>query len=112
MPEPIPSVIITAIVGSLVIVGMVLAIPWLAISTYHKRKLEEIRSRQKIEINEETRAAIEALRGEMAALRDTTTQYDVSFDTALNRLDNRMAHLEQRVVRVEREADSVTVRPQ
>ena len=106
--------IIAIIVGSLVLVGMILAIPWLAISTYHKRKLEEIRSKQKIEINEETRAAIEALRKEMAALRDTTTQYDVSFDSALNRLDSRMEHMEQRIGRIERqdrEAESVHVRP-
>ena len=33
----------------------------------------------------------------MAALRDTTTRYDMSFDTALQRLENRMAYLEQQV---------------
>jgi hypothetical protein len=98
-------------IAGLIVTMMVLAIPWYAISTFHRRKLEEIRAKQSIGIEEETRRAIEALRVEFAALRDTTTQYDVSFDTALNRLDSRMAHLEQRVRSVENEVNSVHTRP-
>ena len=113
MPEPAASVIIAAIGSGLVVTMTILAIPWYAISTYHKRKLEEIRARQQVDIAQETRVAIEALRGEIAALRDTTTQYDVSFDTALNRLDSRMGHLETRMRTVESEVretqDSKTV---
>jgi hypothetical protein len=109
--EPTAAVIIAAIVAGLVVTMMVLAIPWYAISTYHRRKLEEIRAKQKLDIGEETRAAIEGLRKEVAALRDTSTQYDVSFDTALNRLDSRMSHLEQRVRTVENEVNSAHVRP-
>lgn len=109
--EPTTAVIIAAIIAGLFVTVMVLAIPWYAISTYHRRKLEEIRAKQKVDIAEETRAAIDALRREVAALRDTSTQYDVSFDTALNRLDSRMAHLEQRVRSVENEVNSVQARP-
>jgi hypothetical protein len=108
--EPAAIVVIAAMIVGLLVTMMVFAIPWYAISTYHRRKMEEIRGKHRVDIEAETRAAIEALRQEMAALRDTSTQYDVSFDTALNRLDSRMSHLEQRVRTVEQEVDSVHAR--
>lgn len=111
MPEPTTAVIIAAMLAGLIVTVMVLAIPWYAISTYHRRKLEEIRAKQKVDIGVETRAAIDGLRQEMTALRDTSTQYDMSFDTALNRLDSRMAHLEHRVRTVEEEVVSFHARP-
>jgi hypothetical protein len=87
--------------------GMAMLIPFFAIWTWHKRKVEEIRMRKGVLIAEETRKAIEGLRAEMASLRDTTTQYDVGFDTALHRLESRMANVEQRVTQVERSPDNV-----
>ncbi len=36
------------------------------------------------------------LRKQVEALRDTTTKYDLSFDTALQRLESRMSHMEER----------------
>ena len=36
-----------------------------------------------------------ALRRQMESLRDTTTQYDISFDTALQRMESRVNHIEQ-----------------
>jgi hypothetical protein len=83
-------------------VMMLLAIPIVGILTHHRRKLEEIRLRHKTDISGETKAAIEALRKEMAGLRDTTTEYDVSFDTALHRIESRVGTLEQRMQQVER----------
>ena len=77
--------------------GMVLSIPLYALWTFHKRKLEEIKARQRSTIDKATMEAIDGLRKEMASLRDTTTQYDMSFDTALRRLESRVAHIEQRV---------------
>lgn len=98
------------IIFSLLFMGglgaMVLAIPFYAIWTYHRRKMEEIRARQQVDISAETRAALEALRQEIAELRDTTTQYDLSFDTALQRLEGRLAGVEQRLGQVEREVGS------
>src|SRR5437763_13366034 len=78
--------------------GMVFGLPFYAMWSFHKRKLEEIKAHQRTAIDQETRAAIEGLRAEMAALRDTTTQYDVSFDTALKRLESRISHVEQKVI--------------
>lgn len=101
----------TAVFSLLIMVGgglgaMVLAIPFYAIWTYNRRKMEEIRARQRVDISAETRAALEALRQEIADLRDTTTKYDVSFDTALQRLEGRLAGVEQRLGQVEREVGS------
>lgn len=43
-------------------------------------------------------AEIDALRQEIRQLRDTTMQYDLSFDTALQRLEHRIEGLERRSV--------------
>ncbi len=41
------------------------------------------------------REEVALLRKEMHDLRDTTTQYDLSFDTALQRLESRVNQIEQ-----------------
>ena len=41
------------------------------------------------------RQEVAALREEMRSLRDTTTQYDISFDTALQRVEQRIGRVEQ-----------------
>src|SRR5204862_3099875 len=107
IPAAFPIMLIFAIVASLVMVGMIMAIPLYLIKTYHRRKMEELRIKQRSEIDGDTKEAIEALRKEMAALRDTTTQYDVSFDTALSRIESRVAHLERRMNESERETQTV-----
>ena len=93
----VPTVWLIALVAiALGVSGMVFGLPFYALWSHHKRKLEEIKARQRTNIDAETRAALDALRAEMAALRDTTTQYDVSFDTALRRLESRISHIEQK----------------
>jgi hypothetical protein len=96
-----------AIISGTVVAGLLLLIPIVAILTYHRRKLEEMRLRHKVSIAEETRAAIEAVRKEFSALKDTTTEYDVSFDTALHRIENRMTNMEQRVLQMEQRQETV-----
>lgn len=99
-----PTVWLIALVAiALGVSGMVFGLPFYALWSHHKRKLEEIKARQRTNIDSETRAAVEALRAEMAALRDTTTQYDVSFDTALRRLESRISHIEQKSLEPGRE---------
>src|SRR5256885_13831228 len=78
--------------------GMVLSIPLYALWTFHKRKLEEIKARQRSTIDKATMEAIDGLRKEMASLRDTTTQYDMSFDTALKRMESRMDNVEGKLI--------------
>jgi hypothetical protein len=96
-----------AVLSGATVMGMILMIPIVWIWTTHRRKLEEMRLRHQITVAEETRAAIEAVRKEVAALRDTTTEYDVSFDTALHRMDSRMGNIEQRVIQLERVHENV-----
>ena len=44
---------------------------------------------------EALRAEVAALRAQIMELRDTTTQYDLSFDTALQRMERRVEQMEQ-----------------
>lgn len=81
------------------------SIPVVAILTAHMRKLAEIRSRASGD--EKLQATVEALRQEMRELRETATQFDLSFDAALERLERRIERLERVVAAVEQHAESV-----
>jgi hypothetical protein len=96
-----------AVTSGAIVMGMILLIPIVWILTQHRRKLEEMRLKHQVSIADETRAAIEAVRKELAALRDTATEYDVSFDAALHRMESRMGNVEQRVIQLERTSDAV-----
>ncbi len=89
--------------------AMVLFIPIYAIWLSHKRGVEEIRARAKVQVAEETRKAIAEIREEFKALRDTTTEYDLSFDTALKRIESRVSTVEQRVGSIERGSSSMSM---
>ena len=86
------------------------SIPLYMIHTYHQRKLEEIKQRGKLAGEQKTVESIAELRRELIALRDTTTQYDISFDTALQRLDSRMNYAEDHIAEFKRQSESVHVR--
>ncbi|MCW3100699.1 MAG: hypothetical protein JWL77_6317 [Chthonomonadaceae bacterium] len=63
-------------------------------------ELAQLRSQQKtdhgsVQDVEALRAEISALRTQIMELRDTTTQYDLSFDTALQRMERRVEQMEQ-----------------
>ena len=91
-----PPWIVLLIVVVVPVMG-VLSIPLLAIWTHHRRKMEELTQRRKQVMTEDARAEFIALRHEIKALRDTTMQYDLSFDT-------NMQHLERRIGQLERQA--------
>lgn len=59
----------------------------------HREKLAAMKNRQQGApgLIEE----VAALRNEMTALRETTTKFDVSFDAAVGRLEDRVRTLEQ-----------------
>lgn len=97
MPPESTAFITIAVIGGLAITALMLTIPLYAIWTYHKRKLEEIRAQKDVRVADETRRAIEELRQEFKQLRDNTSAYDVSIDTALQRLESRINNVEQRV---------------
>jgi hypothetical protein len=83
----------------------VFSVPLLAIWTHHRRKMEELRLRLPGGGDQGVRAEIDALRQEVRALRDTCTQYDLSFDTALQRMEQRVQGIERRVSVVQPEND-------
>ncbi|HZP80454.1 MAG TPA: hypothetical protein VFB21_02335 [Chthonomonadaceae bacterium] len=99
------------IVALLVVIGLpiagVFSIPIALILTHHRRKMEELRQRREGKIAEEIRAEFTAVRAEIQALRDTTMQYDLSFDSALQHLERRMAHLEQSAFRPAQEPSQI-----
>jgi hypothetical protein len=74
---------------------VVLSIPLLAIWTHHRRKMEEIRLRRETNISDAVRAEFAAVRAEIQSLRDTSMQYDLSFDTNLQQLERRVAQMER-----------------
>lgn len=73
-----------------------LLIPIIAIITSHQRKMAEIKAQQGTKVTPQVEAELAALRREVAELRDTATNYDMSFDAALTRLEQRVDRVEQR----------------
>jgi hypothetical protein len=90
----------------LAFLGLVLCIPILAILTYHKRKMLEIRLAGIQKGDQAMIERIEAVRQEVAQLRDTATQYDLSFDTALRRIESRVNALEARVSAIDQQPNT------
>lgn len=78
----------------------VFGIPLSAIWTSHRRKVLALQLQLRGQGDNGLRSELEALRQEVRSLRDTSTQYDLSFDTALQRM-------EQRVVGVERSVQTI-----
>ncbi len=87
--EPALLIPIIAISGGL-------AIPIVAIWTTHKRKVLEMQIQIRGGVDDNVRAELNALREEVRSLRDTSMQYDLSFDTALQRMERRMEMVERR----------------
>lgn len=73
-----------------------LLIPIVAILTAHQRKLAEIRAKGASGLSAEVRAELGELKSQITALRDTTTKFDMSFDAAVTRLENRLDRVEER----------------
>ena len=90
--------------AELIAIMSVFSIPMLAIWTHHKRKMMELQIKLRGPGNNvDVKAELEALRQEMRSLRDTTTQYDISFDTALQRMENRVEGVERQVRAIQSE---------
>jgi hypothetical protein len=88
-----------ALIPIIAILG-IFGIPLSAIWTSHRRQVLEMQLRLQNQGDANVRAAIDDLRQEVKALRDTTMQYDLSFDSALQRMERRVEALENRAVGV------------
>jgi hypothetical protein len=72
------------------------SIPISKIWADHQRKMLLMQLEMRNQGDSGLRAEVEALRQEVRSLRDTSTQYDLSFDTALQRLEKRIEGVERR----------------
>ena len=68
----------------------------LRIWTRHQQEMAQIRSTQQVQSNSAESANFEALRRELAQLRDTTTQYDMSVENALGEIKQRLENVESK----------------
>lgn len=82
-----------SIVG-LVAVVLIFGGPMFALWTRYQLERERIRQ-------EKSDKAFEQIRLELAQVRETSTQYALSFEDALQRIERRLDSLEQRVSAVE-----------
>jgi hypothetical protein len=64
--------------------------------TQHEQEMARIRAMSGSNLSQGQTSSIEELRQEIMALRDTTTQYDMSVEHTLAEIQNRLAHLEGR----------------
>lgn len=87
----------------------IFGIPIVAILTSHWQKMAEMKLRMRQTGDSTVLAEIRELKRQLDALRDTSTQYDMSFDKALQRIDSRVLGLEGRLKQVEEGRVSQTV---
>jgi hypothetical protein len=88
----------------LALMALIFSIPLVAIITEHRRKLAELRLKARAAPEDQTLAKIQDLTRQIADLRSTAMEFDLSFDAALERLESRMGHLENRMQSMERRA--------
>lgn len=83
-------------VGLIAVMGF-FCIPISAIWTSHRRQVLEMQLKLKQQGSADVQNSINALREEVRQLRDTSMQYDLSFDAALQRMEQRVEGVERRV---------------
>ena len=82
---------------------------WIPIMVYMKHKIHLETLRLQGKAGAETLQAVEELRAEVRQLRDTSTKFDVAFDAALDRMEQRVDRVESRVATVASDAEQVRV---
>lgn len=82
------------VITTAILAGMGTIIAGIVIGVRSWMRVELAKSESQKSIGRETLEAVELLRKEVDQLRDTTTRYDLSFDTALQRLEARVGYLE------------------
>lgn len=91
---------------ALLIPVIAISIPIVAIVTSHQRKLIEMKLQLQGQADEKVIDELREVKRQLSELRETTTTYDLSFDTALQRLESRIGSVEQRLNAVEKDVQS------
>jgi TolA-binding protein len=79
------------------IFGPAIVIPVTAMVLKHRKEMARLEMERRTTVNQEIVAQIEALRREIAELRHTTTEYDMSLQMNLENLQERVRTLEQQL---------------
>ncbi|BCW95195.1 MAG: hypothetical protein WHS44_01350 [Fimbriimonadales bacterium] len=88
---------IVALVVVLCIFGPALFVPITAMVLKHRKEMLEMELERRRLSNQEMAAQLDAIREEIAQLRDTSTQYDMSLQATLEALQERVRYLEQQL---------------
>lgn len=83
------------LVAVVLIFGPALVIPLVAMTQKHRKEMLMLELERRRHSNEEVLKQIEALRKEIAELRETATQYDLSLQANLENLHARVRALEE-----------------
>lgn len=86
---------IVALAAIVFIFGPALVIPITAMVLKHRKEMLQMELEKRRLSNQAVEERIEALRAEIAALRETTTQYDLSIQANLENLQERVRALEE-----------------
>lgn len=98
---------IIALVGVFGVPIAILTIPVVAILTKHQQRLAEIKANGVRGTDDALRQEVENLRAEFAALRDTTTRFNLSFDTQLTRVEERVDKMQDERIRTSYDTTSL-----
>lgn len=88
---------VIALVAVIGIFGPGLLIPITAMVIKHRKEMMKMELEQRRLSNQEVFKQLEALREEIAQLRETSTQYDMSLQANLENLQERVRYLEQQL---------------
>ncbi len=87
--------VIMAIVVGIPSLTLFALLPMSLVYSHHKRKMEQLKLQRDSLLSQHIASEFEAVREEIKALRDTSMQYDLSFDTALHQVERRLQQMEQ-----------------
>jgi hypothetical protein len=81
---------------ALIIPILIFSIPLLAIWTKHKQKMEEIKTQRNQGLNSDVQAKLDALQRQIVEIKDQSSRFDLALDASQDRLEERIAFLEEK----------------
>lgn len=88
---------LTGLVAVICIFGPAVIIPVTAMVLKHRKEMMKLEIERRTTVNQDVLAQIDALRREIAELRQTATEYDLSLQANLENLQERVRALEQQL---------------